>query len=96
MGSVQVLGAGDSAANYVGVEVVVFARRWRPSDFVLDPLVNVPLVALTRRQLARKLVQLSGATVPAERIQVRSTVPPRVRSPISFIDTINSINAEVK
>lgn len=68
---VQVLDLNDPkqvADNFRGAETVIFTRRWRPSAYILDGLVDTPLFEFKRSELGRILSQASD--VPIENIEI--------------------------
>ena len=58
----------DVVSNYRGSEICIFARRWRPSTLTLEPFVDVPLAALSRIELGKKLSEMNAISI--ERIEI--------------------------
>lgn len=58
----------EVAAKFQGAETVIFTRRWRPSAFALDDLVDTPLFEFKRVELGKILSKASG--VPLDRIEI--------------------------
>ena len=58
----------ETVHNYRGVEITLFARRWRPSTYSLEDFVNIPLVTVSRVELGRKLTEMSG--LAADEIEI--------------------------
>lgn len=58
----------DVASNYQKAQLVIFTRRWRPSTFTLEPLVDTPLLNPDRFELARVLGEASGLS--ADKIEI--------------------------
>jgi len=63
------------AVNYRGADTTIFARRWRPSSYTLEELVDIPLSALSQLELGEKLAKISQ--LPIESIEI-------AKAPVTF------------
>ena len=56
------------ALNYRDADTTIFARRWRPSSYTLEELVDIPLTAISQLELGEKLTKISQ--LPVDSIEI--------------------------